>query len=199
MNDIYLIGGGGHQKVVVDTILNSALELQITGFFDDVPRDSSIDYIGNIDKVTEYSNVNFALCIGDNQIRYNCYKSIIGCTLPVIKHNLSYISDSVTVGDGSVIFAGGCIQPDSTLGVGCIVNTNANLDHDCNIGDFVHIAPGSTLCGGVTVGSRSLIGAGSVILPGITIGSDCIIGAGTTVVEDLAPGAKLVGCKGRFI
>lgn len=199
MNNIYLIGAGGHQKVVVDTILNSGLELQIAGLFDDVYHDTSINYLGKINKVSEYKNVNFALCIGSNRVRYNCYNYITDCIIPVLRHKLSYVSDSVMIGDGSVVFAGGCIQPDSKIGIGCIINTNASVDHDCNLGDFVHIAPGSALCGGVTVGNRSLIGAGSVVLPGITIGSDCIVGAGTTVVEDLPSGSKVIGSKFQFI
>ena len=111
-----------------------------------------------------------------------------------VRHPKSWLHESVSVAEGSVIMAGVVIQPCARLGRHVIVNSCASVDHDCVIGDFAHVCPGAHLAGGVRVGEGALVGAGAAVIPGVRIGAGAVVGAASAVVRDVAEGTKVAGC-----
>ena len=180
---LYLIGAGGHAKVVYEAAIES--EKEIAGFYDDNTNLYNTHLYGH--KVRPLSEIPkgalVILAIGSAEVRKKL--STRFSRFGVVRHPKSWISKSAKVGPGTVIFAGAKIQARTKLGEHCIVNTNSSIDHDCVIESFVHAAPGTTLCGNVHIGAESLIGVGSSIVPGVKVAKNSVIGAGSTVVNDL--------------
>ena len=138
------------------------------------------------------------IAIGSNQAR-----AAIAAAAPVGSHGRAssipgpIVRRGSPIGEGTVVFAGAIVQPDTVVGRHAILNTACSVDHDCTLGDFTHIAPGSRLAGNVKVGSGSLIGLGAVIVPGRAIGSWAIVGAGSVVVHDVPDRTVVRGVPAR--
>ncbi|MFW5647645.1 MAG: acetyltransferase [Candidatus Alkaliphilus sp. MAG34] len=204
MDDIILIGGGGHCKSVIDTI-NRLSRYNIIGVLDIQSKVGTqiagIKIIGTDDdlgyfykKGTKYAFLA-AGSIGDTFLRRGLYTMAadIGYILPNIIDDTAIISKKVRMGIGNFIGKGVIINSDTTVGDNCIINTGSIIEHDCHIEDFCHIAPGGTLSGGVKVGKDTHIGTNATIIQNIKIGSNTIIGAGAVLLKDIGDNKKAYG------
>lgn len=200
MNErVVVIGGGGHAKVLVDIIEQSA-DIEIVGFVSTDEHEKLYGYprLGNDDVLPAVfdSGVRSALvAIGDNRRRKLWIDTLRkrGFRLISAISPAAVVSKHVRVGDGIALLPGAVVNADADLGDGVIVNTNASIDHDCVVGKCVHVAPGANVAGCVRVEEGVLLGTGSSVIPGVTIGSWTIVGAGAAVVSDLPANVVAVG------
>ena len=199
-NDIFLYGAGGHAKVIIDTLLLNGYNVK--GIFDDKKIKgsfvNSIPVLGPFRQLHWNSKDYMILSIGNNAIRQQLSNELQTNFINTFHPN-AYISNSITIGLGTVVMSGVSINTDVFIGKHAIINTNASIDHDCFIDDFVHISPNACLSGCVSVGSGTHIGAGSVVIPGIKIGKWAIIGAGSVVIANVPDYAVVVGNPGKII
>lgn len=199
---IIVIGGGGHAKVVVSTV--SELGVEILAVCDQDPLKQG-QYLGNVKIVGPVSDTGISNCrraviaIGNNRIRQAIEKKLDSFDWIKAIHPRAYVHPSVTIGEGTVIFAGAAIQPDTVIGRHCIINTNSNIDHDCIIGDYSHIGPGVSLAGNVTVEEGALLGVGAVAIMGVKVGKWSIVGAGAAVVRNIPDNVTAVGVPARIL
>ncbi|WP_352418293.1 acetyltransferase [Proteiniborus sp.] len=204
MNDIILIGGGGHCKSVIDSIEESK-EYNIVGILD-LPDKVGTEILGvkviGTDDQLEYYYKNGAKyafltvgSIGDVTLRKKLYSISldIGYRFPNIIDNTAIISEKIQIGHGNYVGKGAIINSDTVIGNNCIINTGVIIEHECSIGDFCHIAPGSVLSGRVIVGRSSHIGTNSTIIQNINVGENTIIGAGSVVIKDIGDNRKAYG------
>lgn len=196
MEDIILLGLGGHAHSVVDSIEQTG-RYNIIGFLDteEMQGKHFRDYtvLGTDDALKKFydSGIRNAFVtigfMGHGNIRNRLYKQLkdIGYTVPAIIDSTAVISESAVFEDGIFVGKNAVINANARIGKMCIVNTGAIVEHDCKIGRFSHIAVGSMLCGGVSVGEQTLIGANATVIQERKIGNCCIIGAGTIVNKDI--------------
>lgn len=201
-NRIFLIGAGGHAKVVLDALLLNDAPLSQISIRDDRESLSHSSLLGcpiNFPAFSiEIADAFFHLSIGHAEVRRRMWDQFVraGARALTIRHPLSAVSEFATVGDGSFLAAGAIVAPSSTIGCSVIVNHGAVVDHDCFVDSFSHIAPNATLGGGVKIGAGVLVGAGATILPGIEVAERAVIGAGTVVTKNVGVGEVLVGVPG---
>ncbi len=201
---IVLIGGGGHCKSVLDTLLrnNEYDEIVITD--NDIPVDTQImgcRVAGNDDVLPNLLASGFAdafITVGSiksTKLRHILFEKAnnIGFNLPNVIDKSSVVSDYAKLGNG--IFIGKCavVNADATIGDAAIINTCSVIEHECSVGAFSHVSVAAKLCGNVKVGNDSLVGAGSVVIQGVEIGNNAIIGAGSTVITDVEDSSTRVG------
>jgi sugar O-acyltransferase (sialic acid O-acetyltransferase NeuD family) len=196
---LIVVGAGGHAKVVIATA--RAAGWDVARIVDDDrarwgTRLLGVVVTGPTADVLADATAVCVLAIGRNPTRREL-AAAARCTFARLVHPAATVHDSVRLGDGSVVFAGAVIQPDTVIGAHAIVNTGASIDHDCTLGAAVHVAPGARLAGGVTVGDDVLIGIGAVVVPGVAIGSGATIGAGAAVVRDVPAGTTATGVPAR--
>jgi sugar O-acyltransferase (sialic acid O-acetyltransferase NeuD family) len=204
MKDIILIGGGGHCKSIIDSLIENKT-FNIIGILDIKDKiDSYIDEVRIIggDEDLEYyykQGIQYAFIslgsIGKPNLRISLYEKAkkFGYKIPVIADKASIISKNAVLEEGTFIGKGAIINSGARIGKNCIINTGTIIEHDCTIEDFVHLGPGSVLSGGVTVGERTHVGTNSTIIQYKKIGRDTIIGAGSVVIENIMNGVKAYG------
>jgi sugar O-acyltransferase (sialic acid O-acetyltransferase NeuD family) len=198
MKNIILIGGGGHAKVVIETILKLG-EYEIKGVIDMNKHVGDIIYSSDNDCVrvigSQLSDViiktikNVFVCIGDNYTRKQIVEQLISnhkdLKFPSFIDNSAIISSTAQIGKGVVILPGSVANAYVRIGDFCILNTKSSVDHDTILESFTFIGPGATLCGTIHVREDSFIGAGCTILPNITIGCKSIVGAHSIVTKNV--------------
>ncbi|EQB87118.1 sugar O-acyltransferase (sialic acid O-acetyltransferase NeuD family) [Clostridium punense] len=196
MENIILVGGGGHCKSVIDSIIDSK-RFNVVGIID-LKRNiglfiNSVQVVGQDEDYEKFflEGVKYAfITIGSTTStteRERVYKDLksVGFQLPIIVDPSAIVSKNVEIGEGTFVGKGAIINTNSVIGQNCIINTGTIIEHDCVIQDYCHVAPGSTLSGGVKVGRSTLIGTNSTVIQGVQIGSNTIVGAGSVVVKDI--------------
>ena len=198
--EIFILGGGGHAKVVVSTL--EAKGYTIAGIFDDNRNKlsgilSSFKYSGKLEQIVNSQIKRAIIAIGENSTRRKWAEKLADVHWETIIHPTAYVHPSASIGKGSVIFAGAVVQPEVIIGEHCIINTGATVDHESVIGDYVHICPGANLGGNVHVGEGTFVGISSTIIQNITIGEWSVIGAGAAVVRDVPSNVTAFGVPAR--
>lgn len=199
---VFIIGAGGHAKVVIATLL--ANSVACAGVFDD---DSSlwgkkileIPILGAVEELRDTSSVMAVNAIGNNSVRRAICERFRNVSWMTVIHPHTWIHRSVKIGCGTVVFAGSVLQPDTIIGRHSIINTSASVDHDCTIGHFCHIAPGCHIAGGVEMGDEVFMGIASSAIPYIKVVSNTVIGAGSTVIKNIDVCGVYVGTPARRI
>ncbi len=195
MEEIVIVGLGGHGRSVADTIERNG-RYTIVGYTspDESVPNNGYQYLGTDDmlvKIFESGVRNAVVGIGqikDSKVRRHLYERLkeIGFELPVIVDESAVVSESALIGEGTFIGKGAIVNVNASVGKMCIINSGALCEHDAAIADFTHIAVGAILCGDATVGSDCLIGANATLIQGVRVANGAIIGAGSVLLRDVA-------------
>lgn len=201
MKELYIIGAGGHAKVIMS--LAKAAGYTISGIYDDrMPIGSTVlgfPVIGPVQELARYQGANAVIAIGNNTIRKKIAQSLRNITWLTLIHPSTTICPSVHIGPGTVIMAGAIIQADTIIKKHVIVNTMASVDHDSLLEDYVHIAPGNHLAGGVVLKEGTFAGVNAGFIPGVEVGHWSVIGAGAVVNKPIPNNVTAVGMPAKVI
>lgn len=197
-NKVIIIGASGHGKVVADIVRQSNDE--IVGFLDDAYTGTRDFYgskiIGVSNDYIKFKDCSFIIAIGNNEIRKRI-SSKMNCKWYTGIHPTAVVSETATIGEGSVIMPNAVVNADAVIGKHSIVNSSAIVEHDCKVGDYSHIAPQSAVCGVTTLGSNTFLGAGGTVINVINCCDDVKLGAGAVVIKSINEKGTYVGvpCK----
>lgn len=207
IEDLFIFGGSGHAKVVIDAIVRTGRD-RVALVVDDAKSRHGDTILGcRIEGGREVLLAGRALtprgivAIGDNVARLTVatWLEENGFQFITVVHPSAVVAASAHVARGTVVMPMVAINADAQIGRHVIINTAASVDHDCVVGDGAHVGPGCRLCGGVQVGRGALLGAGAVVVPGVRIGAGAFIGAGTVVLHDIPAGRRAVGSPARIL
>ena len=197
---VIVIGGGGHAKVVIDCIISAGDT--VAGILDDALAVGttvlSIPVLGTTDSWIKFKDYKFIIAIGNNGVRHEISSHITANWYTAI-HPSATVSRFATIGEGSVIMPRSVINAGASIGRHCIINTAAVIEHDSVIGDFARISPSAALAGNVKIGEETHIGIGASIKNNITVCADVTVGAGATVVKNITEKGTYVGIPARRI
>lgn len=210
MKKLLLIGGGGHCKSVIDSLLENCEydDMGIVDFEENIGKDilgikiiGTDDCLENLYKIGyEYAFVTLG-SIGNPKIRIKLYNILkqIGFKIPIIIDKTAVISKNCSIKEGAYIGKNVVINAGSIVEKCSIINTGSIIEHDCKIEEFVHIASGSVLGGGVTIKKNSHIGSNSTIRQQIVINENAIIGIGSVVVKNIENNVLAYGIPCRMV
>jgi sugar O-acyltransferase (sialic acid O-acetyltransferase NeuD family) len=198
---IYVLGGGGHGKVVVDALRCGGWPAHCIHVHDDTPRAGGLLGCAMQPplRLPAQPAAKVHAAIGNASFRQQLLAAWPEADWLLIRHPRAVCAPSGTIGPGTFVAALAIIGPEAQVGRGVIVNHGAVVDHDAHIGDFSHIGPLASLGGGARVGNHVLIGAGARILPGVSIGHGATVGAGAVVLNDVEPGSRVGGVPARYL
>lgn len=208
MAKVFVVGGGGHAKVVISVLKKGGYDIE--GYTDVEDRGSilGVPYLGKdsiFDEVIrKHRTPNAVIGIGkvdtsDLRLSLQDKLGTMGFDFPVICSLHAIVNEGVSLGAGTVVLDGVVINSGTEIGKACILNTNSTVEHDCRIGANVHLSPSATLSGGVIIGDNCMIGTGSIVIQAISICKGTLIGAGSTVVKDITIPGTYVGSPAKRI
>lgn len=189
-HSIIIFGAGGHAISVADVAISNGFRpiMFVSPNTTTTTSIHGVPIVKNLESLESKTQHFFAIAVGDNFLRMNIYeeskKNFPDVDFPTLIHPDASVGNWCSIGEGSVIFAGGRVGPNCTLGKFSILNTNASLDHDSRMGEFSSIAPGVAAGGNVSIGDLSAIGIGAVIKHGVSIGDNSVVGSMSNVLKN---------------
>jgi UDP-perosamine 4-acetyltransferase len=203
MNNIIVIGAGGHAKVVIESLRAAGRQVDYCVATEgaDCVGVKVLHGNGQLKKLRKKGYVQAIVAIGSNIIRAEMAAWVLdaGYELITVISPHAVVSPSARLGKGTVVLTRAVVNADAVIGDQAIINTGAVVEHDCRIGSGAHLAPLSGIGGNVTIGNRAFLGLGASVIPGVKIGSNTIVGAGAVVIADLAANVVAVGVPARII
>ncbi len=197
MDNLIIIGAGGHGKVIADIAMKNGTYKKIA-FLDDGDKKENlgISVVGRTCDVKDYiDNSDIFVAIGSSVVRGEIIEKLLsmGASVPTLVHPSAVIGSCVNLGAGSAVMAGAVINPCVSIGKGVIVNTCSSVDHDSVVGDYSHISVGVRISGTVNIGSYVFIGSGSTVINNITVCDKTVLGAGAVVIDNITKPGTYVG------
>ena len=202
---IIVVGGSGHAKVLVSTLLLEHRE--VLGFVDpdpSLPPILGVHRLGDDNEVFRHPPERIRLVNGvgsgrSTELRKSVYARFRErqYLFEAVIHPSASMAPDVHAGSGLQVMAGAVVQAGVRLGENVILNTGTIVDHDCVIADHVHLAPGATLSGCVHLEQGVHVGTGASIIQGIHVGAASTVGAGAVVLHDVPAGITVVGVPAR--
>jgi sugar O-acyltransferase (sialic acid O-acetyltransferase NeuD family) len=195
MNDIILIGAGGHARSCIDVIELSG-KYKIAGLVDKDynNKKENLNYpILGTDDDLEILRKKFStafITVGQiksptSRIRLFKHLKELDYHLPFIFSPRAYLSKNAKIGDGTIVLHDTILNYNAKVGQNSIINNKVLIEHDVIVGDHCHISTGAILNGGVVVGNGSFIGSGVITKQSVSIGKNCIIGAGVVIKNNV--------------
>jgi len=195
MNEIILVGAGGHARSCID-VVETTQQYKIAGLVNkcDTKDRNLFGYpvLGPDEELAKLRNTftHALITIGqikDAKRRRSLFELLVRLkfTLPTIISPSAYVSKHAQVGNGTIIMPGAIVNANASIGLNCIINSTALIEHDAVIEDHCHIATGAVINGEVKVGAESFVGSGTITHQCISIGENCVIGAGVVLYKDV--------------
>ncbi|MDU1889054.1 MAG: acetyltransferase [Dysgonomonas sp.] len=201
MNNLILVGGGGHCKSVIDAAESAGFKIIAILDKEKNIGKKILDYTitGTDDDIPNYINKgNFIVTVGqikNSLLRMNLYDKILnfGGKLATIIASTAYVSKYAKIDEGTVVLHHALVNAEANVGKGCIINSFTNIEHESIIGDYSHISTGVMINGGCEIGHSVFIGSNSTLFQGISVVSNSTIGAGSLVNKDILEEGTYIG------
>lgn len=187
MQDLIMIGGGGHALSCLDVILSTG-KFSILGYVDSINQGNpwnDVPYLGDDSSLPSLLEKcpNVFISVGQIKsvdIRRKIVQSLRStrAQFPAIIAPTAYVSPLATIGKGTIVMQGAHVGPGAIVGDHSILNTKSLIEHGARIGNFVHVSTAAVVNGDVTVEDGSFIGSNSVLCQGITLPSGAFVQAG---------------------
>ncbi|MCF0170145.1 acetyltransferase [Fusobacterium varium] len=208
MKDVVIIGAGGFAREVawlIEEINKKNEQWNILGFIDDNSENvgkslNGYKIIGNTDYLNEMNkNIYAVIAIGNGKTRKKIVEKLKKRKFGILIHPNVSISDTISIGEGSIICSGNILTVNISIGKHVIINLDCTIGHDAVIKNFSTFLPGTNLSGETIVEECSTLGTGSTVIQGIKIGKNVMVGAGAVVIRDIIDDSTAVGNPARTI
>lgn len=205
MKKLIVVCAGGFSKEVI-WLAKETKSFQVVGVLDDKVASGTVIYgttvIGAIDKASEYLDTNFVIATGNPRVRKMLAAKLqsMGVTnFATLVHPQAILSETVKIGEGSIVCAGAVLTVDIQIGCHTIININSTIGHDCQIGNFCTIAPIVAISGNVTMGECVEVGTGASIRQGLLLEEGSMLGMGGVLTKPIPPNQIFVGNPAQFL
>jgi len=203
---IAIVGAGGHGRVALDCLRVGSGDDVDLAFFDDrwaeVREVDGVQVVGPLEALYEAPEWDHVfVAVGGNATRQRVAEDLVrrGRRLVTIVHPHTAISPRATIGDGTIVVAGGVVNAGARVGRCVILNTLSSVGHDCVVESFAQIASGVNLGGGAVIERGAFLGIGAKVVPLARIGAWSIVGAGSVVLGDLPARSFCHGTPARVV
>ncbi len=210
--ELLIVGAGGFARETAQAVaaVNAVRPaFQLLGFLDDDPlmhgrRIDGLPVIGGTDLIESLPRTRLVVCVGNPRNYFSRMRIVERLGLPpgrytTIVHPSAQISDSSSVGPGSVILAQTVLTASVQVGAHVAVMPQVVLTHDVTVADFATIASGVRFGGGVRVERGAYVGAGALIREQVEIGAWSLVGMGSLVLADVPPAEVWAGGPARLL
>ena len=191
MKDLIVIGGGGFAKEVI--WLANDCSRKVRGVLDDSDQTHNTQVqgatvLGDVSSWVNYKDREFIIAIGSPRTRQKVLDKMLTFGEPdfaTLIHPSVRLSNTVSIGEGSIICAGSILTADISLGKHNILNLNVTVGHECEFADFVTIAPMVAVSGNVKLQYLVEVGTGAVIRQGLELAEGSMLGMGGILTKNI--------------
>lgn len=202
MYDIIIVGAGGFGREVyqwsLDTFDKNIYRLkgflalnknELDGF--DIP----LKIIGHEDNYDIKESDRFILAIGNIDIKKKVAKNLKkkGAYFLELIHPTALVFPNSKIGEGVVVCPYSIISDSVVVGNFSMLNVYTYCGHDSRIGEYCILSPYSTLNGSAVLGDGVFMATHSVVAPLKFVGSGATIGANSLVLHNVPDNAKILG------
>jgi len=189
MNEILLIGGGGHCESVID-VIEQENRFKIVGIIDKPEllgtKIFNYEIIGNDSDLEKLSKKYKYAIITVGQIKSPSLRIKLfelakqyDFSMPTIISPRAYVSKYASIGCGTIVMHDALVNANASVGVNCIINTKSLVEHGCSIGNNCHISTASSINGGVRVEENCFIGSNATVVEYVVVAANSFIKAGS--------------------
>jgi sugar O-acyltransferase (sialic acid O-acetyltransferase NeuD family) len=205
---VLVAGAKRHAKEVLEVLHQNQI-LDNLVFFDDISEEiedmlfERFPVLRSLEEVKKYfqKHSEFVLGLGNPYLRKKLSEKLInegGLLKSVIAYSANVGHYNVQLDKGLNIMHNVMISNSVTIGECSLVNSYSSIHHDVIIGKYCEISPHSVLLGGSSIGNFCSIGSHSTILPEIRIGNNVTIGAGSVVTRNLTDNCVAYGVPAKI-
>jgi sugar O-acyltransferase (sialic acid O-acetyltransferase NeuD family) len=188
MNDLILIGGGGHCKSCID-VIETEKKYNIIGILDKTENIGNkilgCKVIGSDRDILNYiaDGCFFLITIGhlgnrESRTRLYDFLKVNKAKIATIISPTAYVAKSAIICPGTIVMHGVIVNALAEIEENCIINTRAIIEHDSLVEAHSHISTGAIINGGVKVAQGTFFGSNSVSKQGVETLKDDFIKAG---------------------
>jgi sugar O-acyltransferase (sialic acid O-acetyltransferase NeuD family) len=207
MKDLIIIGAGNVGGFLVYNQNLFAEKYNLLGFLDDDVNKLGKEFyglqvIGNTEHLfTMKKDVAVVIGIGFPKAKRKVFEKVKdnGNEFPSFIANNAWLSNSVSVGKGVILYPGVSINYETVVEDFVIMNMNCAIGHNCHISKFSALAPGVNLAGFTKLEEAVDMGIGSATKQNIIVGRDAVIGGQAMLVKNVEPETKVAGVPGKVI
>jgi len=204
---LYIVGAGSVGGHIARNIEGYGDRYEIEGLLDDDPLKigtSLFGYpvLGPVEHALELTGAHIVVGIAFP----NTKKAVIttlsqnsSLIYPALVHDKAWVSEDVSVGKGTVIYPGTCINYGSQIGNFVVMNMNCSLGHHTFVGDYSSLAPGVNTGGHTQIGRSVDVGIGVSTLQDIKLGDHSVIGGQSMVIRDVKKNSRIAGVPAKEI
>lgn len=192
MDNIILIGGGGHCISCID-VIETENKYKVVGILDSKEKIgqkvSGYEIIGSDDEISELTAHGnyFLITIGQmtphskrDEIFF--YLKKIGAKIATVISPYAYVSHHAKVGIGTIVMHGVIINAGANVGDNCIINSMALIEHEAFVKDNCHISTGTVINGRARIENNSFVGSHVTVVQNAVVKSGSFIKAHSLVV-----------------
>lgn len=203
MKNIVIIGAGDFGREVIwllEDINKIKPRYVVLGYLDDDETKQGSEYygyrvLGKIESLMELHQrgpVSAVIAMQDGAARKRIIERLKGFdSWETLIHPTAVVSDTVTIGEGSIICANVTISVDTEIGRHCIFYLSSTIGNDCTFGDFVSVMSNVSVSEHVSVGQETFLAAHSFVAPHRRLGERVQLGVGSSVMKDIKDDAVL--------
>ncbi|MBB6624657.1 acetyltransferase [Clostridium gasigenes] len=211
MKNLIIIGAGGVGREtawIVEQINQKELLFNILGFVDDneelwgneINGYNIIGGLQYLDGITCTENIELIISIANYKVKKNIVAKLNNkFKFATLIHPEVYISSTIIIGSGNIIYPGVIMTTNITIGNHIIVSPKCGIGHDSIIKDYVSLLWNVNVSGFNIIEEGAFIGSAATIIQNKRIGKKTIIGAAAVVINDIEAEVTAVGIPARVI
>ncbi|SMO41389.1 acetyltransferase [Fodinibius sediminis] len=204
---LYIIGAGSVGGHLALNISEYSKKFDVVGFLDDDPekigtQQFGLRVIGGVDKALDMKNAAVVIGIAFPKVKRELLMKLSSNSsllYPTLIHERAWISQSVTIGKGCIVYPGTTINFRSEIQDFVVINVNCSLGHHTTVGRYSSFAPGVNTGGHTIIEEAVDMGIGVSTLQDIRIGRDSTVGGQSMVIHSVRPNATVAGVPAKII
>lgn len=201
MKNLVIIGAGNVGGFLVYNQHLFAEQYNLLGFLDDDADKLGKEFyglkvIGNTEHLfTMDKSTAVVIGIAFPKAKRKVFEKIKdnGNEYPSFVANNVWLSKTVSVGKGVILYPGVAINYETVVEDFVIMNMNCAIGHNCSIGKFSALAPGVNLAGFTVLEQAVDMGIGAATKQNIIVGKDAVVGGQAMLVKNVPPAATVAG------
>jgi sugar O-acyltransferase (sialic acid O-acetyltransferase NeuD family) len=204
MRDLLIIGAGGVGCYVAEqicTVRQWQERWRLVGFLDDDPilhgtKIGHLSVLGGSEGISAFGECSVIVAIASPTIKHQIVQKLTavqGLEYPSLIHPTAWLSSSVKVGKGVIIYPGVNINHNAAIRDFVTINMGCTLGHHVLVNNCCTIYPNAALAGNTILETGVDFGIAACTIQNCRIGKWSRVGAGAVVIGDVPAETIVVG------